>query len=79
MSNGLQGVLSSQLSANNEEGSSKWSDAVSYRTLPDKPCAPPKPQIKGKVHSNSFRVSWGESRCFVKVEMWSPRHEMPAS
>ena len=49
----------SQLSANNEEGASKWSDAVCYKTLPDKPGAPPKPQIKGKVHASSFRVTWG--------------------
>src|SRR6218665_4088635 len=49
-----------QLQARNEEGSSQWSDVVKYRTLPDKPRPPPRPQVKGKVHSHSFRVVWGK-------------------
>jgi len=47
-----------RLSANNEEGNSKWSDFINYNTLPDRPQAPPKPQIKGKVHSSQFKVTW---------------------
>ncbi|CAH1781329.1 unnamed protein product [Owenia fusiformis] len=50
------------MSANNEEGSSKWSDAVKYRTLPDRPGAPQRPQVKGKVHPTSFRVNWDDPR-----------------
>lgn len=52
--------LCSQLAAINDEGQSKWSDAVSYKTLPDRPAAPPKPQIKGKIHAHSFKVVWGK-------------------
>ena len=48
-----------QLQATNEEGSGKWSDVVCFRTLPDRPQAPPKPQLKGKLTSNNFRVVWG--------------------
>lgn len=47
-----------RLAAINDEGQSKWSEAVSYKTLPDRPSAPPKPQIKGKIHAHSFKVVW---------------------
>ncbi|CAG5117976.1 unnamed protein product, partial [Candidula unifasciata] len=47
-----------RLGAKNEEGQSKWSEAVSYRTQPDKPHPPSKPQIKGKMGPYSFRVTW---------------------
>ncbi|XP_023930352.1 fibronectin type-III domain-containing protein 3a-like isoform X1 [Lingula anatina] len=47
-----------KLCARNEEGSSKFSDVVNYRTLPDRPGPCGRPQTKGKVHSNSFRVVW---------------------
>ncbi|KAK3095390.1 hypothetical protein FSP39_014126 [Pinctada imbricata] len=47
-----------RLAAINDEGQSKMSDIVQYRTKPDRPCPPPKPQIKGKIHANSFRVVW---------------------
>ena len=48
-----------QLQASNEDGASPWSDEVKYRTLPDKPQPPPRPQVKGKVHSRSFLFVWG--------------------
>ncbi|XP_064639547.1 fibronectin type-III domain-containing protein 3A-like isoform X2 [Lineus longissimus] len=47
-----------RLCANNEEGNSRWSDTVCYRTKPDRPGAPGKLQVKGKVHSASFKVIW---------------------
>ncbi|XP_076453878.1 fibronectin type-III domain-containing protein 3A-like isoform X4 [Babylonia areolata] len=47
-----------RLSAKNDEGPSKWSDTVTFRTLPDRPLAPCKPQIKGKVLSHAFRITW---------------------
>ncbi|XP_077285751.1 miles to go isoform X2 [Arctopsyche grandis] len=47
-----------RLLANNETGPSRWSDEVTFRTLPEKPRAPYKPFVKGKIHSNSFRVRW---------------------
>ena len=50
-----------QLSAKNDEGPSKWSDVVMFRTLPDRPAPPCKPQIKGKVLSHAFTITWGMS------------------
>lgn len=47
-----------RLQANNEEGGSRWSEEVVFYTLPEKPLAPSKPNVKGKIHSNSFRVRW---------------------
>lgn len=47
-----------RLAAINDEGQSKWSEAVKYKTLPDRPAPPPKPQIKGKIHAHSFKVVW---------------------
>ncbi|XP_070212952.1 fibronectin type-III domain-containing protein 3a-like [Littorina saxatilis] len=47
-----------RLSAKNDEGPSKWSDAVTFKTQPDKPAPPCKPQIKGKVLSHAFRITW---------------------
>lgn len=34
---------------------------MTYRTKPDRPAPPPKPQIKGKIHAYNFRVVWGKS------------------
>ncbi|BFZ00266.1 hypothetical protein BsWGS_03305 [Bradybaena similaris] len=47
-----------RLCAKNEEGQSKWSEVVSYKTLPEQPDPPSKPQIKGKMSPYSFRVTW---------------------
>ncbi|XP_053404660.1 fibronectin type-III domain-containing protein 3A-like isoform X3 [Mercenaria mercenaria] len=47
-----------RLAARNEEGSSKWSDIVAYKTLPARPDPPSKPQIKGKIHPHFFRITW---------------------
>jgi len=48
-----------QLQASNEDGTSPWSDVVQYRTLCDRPRPPSKPQTKGKLYPDSFRVVWG--------------------
>jgi len=48
-----------QLQASNEDGTSPWSDVVQYRTLCDRPRPPSKPQTKGKLYPDSFRVIWG--------------------
>ncbi|KAL8559262.1 hypothetical protein ACOMHN_040386 [Nucella lapillus] len=47
-----------RLSAKNDEGLSKWSDTVTFKTLPDRPAPPCKPQIKGKVLSHAFKITW---------------------
>ncbi|KAK6195777.1 hypothetical protein SNE40_001134 [Patella caerulea] len=47
-----------RLAAKNDEGQSKWSDVVCYRTLPEQPSVPAKPQVKGRLQSHSFRVTW---------------------
>uniref|UniRef100_A0A2C9KTQ9 Fibronectin type-III domain-containing protein n=1 Tax=Biomphalaria glabrata TaxID=6526 RepID=A0A2C9KTQ9_BIOGL len=47
-----------RLAAKNEEGQSKWSETVCYKTLPEKPHPPSKPQIKGKINPYSFRITW---------------------
>jgi len=51
-----------RLQACNEEGSSKWSDVVSYRTLPDRPHAPSRPNVKGRATSSSFKIIWDEPK-----------------
>lgn len=48
--------------AANEEGPSKWSPIATFRTLPDSPGAPGRPQTKGKVHPTSFRLTWDPPR-----------------
>jgi hypothetical protein len=58
-----------QLSAKNDEGQSKWSDPVTFRTLPDRPAAPPKPQIKGKVMSHAFTITWGEKSLLGQMNL----------
>ncbi|XP_053564335.1 fibronectin type-III domain-containing protein 3A [Bombina bombina] len=44
--------------AYNTEGKSSPSDVVEFVTCPDKPGAPSKPSVKGKVHAQSFRIIW---------------------
>ncbi|XP_045511632.1 fibronectin type-III domain-containing protein 3a-like [Colias croceus] len=40
------------------DGQGPWSIEVTYRTLPEKPGAPGRPTIKGKVHCRAFRLKW---------------------
>ncbi|CAG7731816.1 unnamed protein product [Allacma fusca] len=47
-----------RVKAQNEEGHSKWSEEVTLKTLPGQPGPPHKPCLKGRVHSNSFKVRW---------------------
>ncbi|CAG0884777.1 unnamed protein product [Darwinula stevensoni] len=47
-----------RLNACNEEGSSRWSDVVAFKTLPAAPDPPLRLQLKGKVHAHSFRLDW---------------------
>ena len=49
-----------QLQTTNEEGNSTWSNIVCFRTLPDRPQQPSKPQVKGRVTSQCFRCVWGK-------------------
>jgi len=49
-----------QLQSTNEEGNSKWSEVVCFRTLPDRPQQPLRLQVKGRVTSNNFRCTWGQ-------------------
>lgn len=42
----------------NDSGQSPWSLEVTFRTIPESPGRPPKPQLKGKIHANFFRVKW---------------------
>lgn len=47
-----------RLKANNSNGSSPWSDEVSFKTLPENPSRPSKPQVKGKLHAHNFKAKW---------------------
>ena len=47
-----------RLRADNDGGSSSWSEEVTYRTLPDRPARPTKPSVKGRIHAHSFRLKW---------------------
>nr|CAD7423352.1 unnamed protein product [Timema monikensis] len=47
-----------RLRAHNEEGPSRWSDEVCYRTLPDRPAPPPRPNVKGRIHAQNFKIKW---------------------
>lgn len=53
--------LLQQLFAYNSEGKSSPSEVVEHSTKPDRPGAPSKPVVKGKIHPHSVRVTWG--RC----------------
>uniref|UniRef100_A0A8C3JYZ3 Fibronectin type-III domain-containing protein n=1 Tax=Calidris pygmaea TaxID=425635 RepID=A0A8C3JYZ3_9CHAR len=48
-----------RLFAYNSEGKSSPSEVVEHSTNPDKPGAPSKPVVKGKIHSHSVKVAWG--------------------
>lgn len=47
-----------RLQAQNDEGKSTWSETATFQTLPDRPCAPSKPFVKGKMHAHSFKAKW---------------------
>lgn len=34
-----------------------------YLIRPDKPGVPVKPSVKGKMHSHSFKITWGKIFC----------------
>ncbi|KAG9491830.1 hypothetical protein GDO78_000368 [Eleutherodactylus coqui] len=44
--------------AYNSEGKSSPSEVVEFVTLPDRPGAPSKPSVKGKVHAQNVRIVW---------------------
>lgn len=47
-----------RLKAQNEGGSSVWSEEVVFCTKPDRPSRPSKPVVKGRIHAHSFRLKW---------------------
>nr|CAH7718590.1 unnamed protein product [Callosobruchus chinensis] len=47
-----------RLRVKNEDGTSPWSEDVTYRTLPDRPARPSKPVVKGRIHAHSFKLKW---------------------
>ncbi|XP_053662447.1 fibronectin type-III domain-containing protein 3a [Anopheles marshallii] len=47
-----------RLRAENDNGRGPWSEEVVFRTLPTCPGRPTKPQVKGKIHANGFKVKW---------------------
>lgn len=58
-------MFSSQVIAYNSEGKSNPSEVVEFTTCPDKPGVPVKPSVKGKIHSHSFKITWGKICVFV--------------
>ncbi|KAK4880028.1 hypothetical protein RN001_008174 [Aquatica leii] len=47
-----------RLKAQNDGGSSPWSEEVVFKTLPDRPARPSKPIVKGRIHAHMFRLKW---------------------
>uniref|UniRef100_A0A182QIP9 Fibronectin type-III domain-containing protein n=1 Tax=Anopheles farauti TaxID=69004 RepID=A0A182QIP9_9DIPT len=47
-----------RLRAENDNGRGPWSEEIVFRTLPTCPGRPAKPQVKGKIHANGFKVKW---------------------
>ncbi|XP_036392400.1 fibronectin type-III domain-containing protein 3a-like isoform X2 [Megalops cyprinoides] len=47
-----------RVSAYNAEGKSGPSQVAEFTTCPDRPSSPCRPAVRGKVHPNSFRMSW---------------------
>lgn len=47
-----------KLLAQNDGGQSDWSEVVTFKTLPDRPCNPSKPIVKGRIHAHSFKLKW---------------------
>ena len=48
-----------QLCAQNDEGSSPFSEIATYPTLPDRPKPPSPPTVKGRPKSSRLIVMWG--------------------
>jgi len=51
-------IVCLQLQIQNDDGLSRWSDEVSYCTLADRPVAPARPGVKGRISAHSFKVRW---------------------
>ncbi|XP_044752759.1 fibronectin type-III domain-containing protein 3A isoform X2 [Coccinella septempunctata] len=47
-----------RLRAQNTSGYSPWSSEVQYATQPDRPSAPSKPTVKGRIQAYSFKLQW---------------------
>ncbi|MGH0161552.1 UNVERIFIED_CONTAM: hypothetical protein FKN15_041313, partial [Acipenser sinensis] len=47
-----------RVAAYNSEGTSNPSEATEFCTCPDRPGAPYRPAVKGKVHANNFKMIW---------------------
>ncbi|XP_076435428.1 fibronectin type-III domain-containing protein 3A-like [Babylonia areolata] len=47
-----------RLAVKNEEGISKWSEVVTFGTVPGVPAAPSRPQVKGRVTAHTFALTW---------------------
>lgn len=47
-----------RLRTDNDSGNSPWSDEISFKTMPERPGRPAKPQIKGNVHATHFKAKW---------------------
>lgn len=47
-----------RLKAENDAGASPFSDEVTFATMPERPVRPQKPQVKGRIHANQFKVKW---------------------
>ena len=57
-----------QVIAYNSEGKSSPSETVEYITCPDKPGVPSKPTVKGKIHAQSFKITWGKIVVQLRLE-----------
>ena len=46
------------MQAQNENGISRWSDEVTFSTTADRPAAPSRLSVKGRIHAHNFRIRW---------------------
>lgn len=58
-----------KVAAYNSEGTSNPSEATEFCTCPDRPGAPYRPAVKGKVHANNFKMIWGKFRVKLCSQM----------
>lgn len=47
-----------RMRAETVDGSSPWSDVVTYLTQPERPGRPQKLHVKGKIHATHFKAKW---------------------